>query len=778
MRTVLGGAGLGALAASIVVVRACLSSRATLLGALRESEGMRGLEELASGGPSSASARELLEMLVRTLVDGECVLVAGAGLGAAHGLPTWSDLLRRTLLELAGEIPDAALIDARRSLAQGSYDDVLAAIDRLVPIDRRAAVMAEALGAPATSRAALSRALSGLPFAGAITNLWRVEPARAVLGEDAQVLRPQDAASGLVALRRRQQFILQAYGDIASLPLVADERELEEMLRLEPQFARLLNTIVAANSLLFVGMSLDGVEELLHVTEPQLAGRRHFALVPQHPGDELRTRQLERRYGLHVLVYAASPDHAGALEFAERLEEGVDAERSRRRERPPQRRLPSERALTLERVALANVGPFASLDVRLHPRLTVLLGDNGSGKSSVLRAIALGLGGDAEASRRAAARALKVGESQGSIQLTIDSREYRTALSRDDDRVSVRSDPIGPVASGLLLGLGFPPLRGVSTVDVDGPLMASRRAPSPEDLRPLTVDVVDERLDDVRQWMVNTALLAEDRAEGESAWMTLRRFFKILDALTPDFTLSYHGMDKRNWEVLVATDDGVIPLMHLSRGITAIFGWVGVLIQRLGDIFDDDTAPEAQHVLLLVDEIDVHLHPEWQRRILPVLLEAFPGLQIVATTHSALVVGSISDASLLHLKRTHGRIVAEPVPAHFGGWRADQILTSSAFELRTSRDLDTERRMREYERPGVSSGEDDRRLASELAERTPGPFETEQERLAARLVGEALERQHEELSPERKREVLALAEQYLARLRDGGTASAGPALGE
>lgn len=772
MRTVIGGAILGALAAIAVILHAYLRSRGTLLGVLQESRRTRELEELATERSSAESAPELLAMLVQALVDSECVLVAGAGIGAAHGLPVWSDLLRRTLLELADDVPNSALAEARRNLARGAYEDVLAAVDRSVSIERRRAAMAAALGSPVTSRAALSRALSALPFAGAITNLWRVEPVRAILGGDAPVVRPPDAADGLVALRRRQRFILQAYGDTAAGQLIADGRELEELLRIDPQFARLLNTIITTSSLLFVGMSLDGIEEVMHAAEMQLGGRQHFALVPHKPVDEVRVKQLERRYGVRVLVYAASPDHAGARELVRRLEEMVDAERSRRRGQPPRRESPSARALTLDRVALTNIGPFGSLEVSLHPSMTVLLGDNGAGKSSVLRAIALALSGNGDESRRAAARTLKAGERQGSIQLTIGSREYRTTLSRDDDRVSVRSEPIGPVASGLLLSLGFPPLRGVSTADIEGPVMASRRAPSPEDLGPLTVDVVDERLDDVRQWIVNTALLAEDSKQGEAAGVTLRRFFEILDALTPKFTLKYHGVDRLTWEVMVATDDGVIPLMHLSRGMTAIFGWVGVLIRRLEDIFDDDDTPEGQRALLLVDEVDVHLHPAWQRCILPLLLEMFPGLQIVATTHSALVVGSIKDAELIHLERTREKIVARPVAPRFEGWRADQILTSSAFGLRTSRDVGTERRMREHERlRSASSGENVQRRANELTDRLPGPLETEEERLAARLVREALEQRHQELPPERKRQVVDLAEQYLARLREGRTTS-------
>ena len=54
--------------------------------------------------------------------------------------------------------------------------------------------------------------------------------------------------------------------------------------------------------------------------------------------------------------------------------------------------------------------------------------------------------------------------------------------------------------------------------------------------------------------------------------------------------------------------------------------------------------------ILLVDEVELHLHPGWQGRILPALLTTFPALQIVATTHSPRVVGSVDAAHVRVLR--------------------------------------------------------------------------------------------------------------------------------
>ena len=59
--------------------------------------------------------------------------------------------------------------------------------------------------------------------------------------------------------------------------------------------------------------------------------------------------------------------------------------------------------------------------------------------------------------------------------------------------------------------------------------------------------------------------------------------------------------------------------------------------------------------ILLIDEIENHLHPTWQRRVIPALLEHFPGLQIFATTHSPFVVAGLKAGQVHLLKRDDER---------------------------------------------------------------------------------------------------------------------------
>ena len=86
-------------------------------------------------------------------------------------------------------------------------------------------------------------------------------------------------------------------------------------------------------------------------------------------------------------------------------------------------------------------------------------------------------------------------------------------------------------------------------------------------------------------------------------------------------------------------------------------------------------AGRTRPAILLIDEIENHLHPTWQRRVIPALLEHFPGLQIFATTHSPFVVAGLKKGQVHLLKRDeNGVVTAESNPEDIVGWTADEIL--------------------------------------------------------------------------------------------------------
>ena len=140
-----------------------------------------------------------------------------------------------------------------------------------------------------------------------------------------------------------------------------------------------------------------------------------------------------------------------------------------------------------------------------------------------------------------------------------------------------------------------------------------------------------------------------------------------------------------SWTVNVKTEDGQIPIDNVSQGMSSIFGWVGTLIQRMYEINANAEEPAKQPALVLVDEIDAHLHPEWQQKLTGIVREHFPNVQIIATTHSPLIVAGMKQRELLIASRVADKVTVSPAIIDPEGLRADQLLTSPIFGLTSTR---------------------------------------------------------------------------------------------
>ena len=122
----------------------------------------------------------------------------------------------------------------------------------------------------------------------------------------------------------------------------------------------------------------------------------------------------------------------------------------------------------------------------------------------------------------------------------------------------------------------------------------------------------------------------------------------------------------------------------LSAGMQSTLLWIYALVIKMvthhwmdGWVGTRLVGPDWQKrpTVLLIDEIENHLHPTWQRRVIPALLEHFPGLQIFATTHSPFVVAGLKTGQVHLLKRDEGgRVTPTPNTEDIIGWTADEIL--------------------------------------------------------------------------------------------------------
>jgi energy-coupling factor transporter ATP-binding protein EcfA2 len=135
----------------------------------------------------------------------------------------------------------------------------------------------------------------------------------------------------------------------------------------------------------------------------------------------------------------------------------------------------------------------------------------------------------------------------------------------------------------------------------------------------------------------------------------------------------------------VKTPYGWVSIKDLSLGYKTLIAWMVDLASRMFDRYPNSPNPLAEPAVVLVDEIDLHLHPKWQRTLMSYLSERFPNTQFIATAHSPLVVQAASDANVVLLRREGDHVVIDNDVKDIHGWRVDQILTSDLFGLESAR---------------------------------------------------------------------------------------------
>ena len=331
---------------------------------------------------------------------------------------------------------------------------------------------------------------------------------------------------------------------------------------------------------------------------------------------------------------------------------------------------------------------FDELTLPLEEDTTILFAENGGGKTALLTALAMGLA----VFQMGSPRTLNLNARRDSRMRTLDEKGRRepagpckvtwTASVGETESVTW-SKTIQP-ASGRTKNEHRPILEAMERVRVPGvrwPLFAWYGVDRLGRLRGRRHEVertrdrweayassLDPDLDEapLLQWLQDEFLGDVARRQQEEP----ERFFHaaVMEATvraTPGVTNAWYDAVTRS--PVVRFEDGhVAPWSELSDGYHVYIALVADIARRavmLNEI-DGADAPARVEGVVLIDELDLHLHPRWQRVALPRLREAFPRLQFIITTHSPQVLSSAENRHARWL--VNGRIQE---PNVFVSWR-------------------------------------------------------------------------------------------------------------
>lgn len=206
----------------------------------------------------------------------------------------------------------------------------------------------------------------------------------------------------------------------------------------------------------------------------------------------------------------------------------------------------------------------------------------------------------------------------------------------------------------------------------------------------------DTALGNAEEWLLKTDYAAKSATTKDIQKKIEDRrdaVIKILKQILPDIEdiqISQLTSPDQKVRVQFKTPYGWVSVRSLGIGHRTMIAWVVDLARRLFERYPDSPDPLAEPAVVLVDEIDLHLHPKWQRQIITYLSERFPNTQFIVTAHSPLIVQAAVSvkANIVVLKREGDHVIIEQNIEAVRGWRVDQILTSDLFELESARPPD------------------------------------------------------------------------------------------
>lgn len=187
------------------------------------------------------------------------------------------------------------------------------------------------------------------------------------------------------------------------------------------------------------------------------------------------------------------------------------------------------------------------------------------------------------------------------------------------------------------------------------------------------------RLSDFQEW-----LLQLDYSQKSGSEKSQKRLEKMHDLVrsdlfpgVTDFSFKKDGDNEHVVVVFSAGKDGDVRFEELGFGYQTTLTWLVDFCKRMFELYPDADNPLHGEAVVLVDEIDLHLHPKWQRDLVPTLSKIFPKVQFIVTTHSPHVLQSMEDVNLYVLRRNaeSGEIEAERSNVtNFTGWTVEEIL--------------------------------------------------------------------------------------------------------
>jgi predicted ATPase len=308
----------------------------------------------------------------------------------------------------------------------------------------------------------------------------------------------------------------------------------------------------------------------------------------------------------------------------------------------------------LEELQLTDFRGFRHLKLDLRRQLTVVIGVNGAGKSSLVRAIEIGASHAAQAAFNDVSalsltkQDVRIGQSNCAIELGFGGRQLRVSRTVGG---KVQREPRS-LSEGV-----WPPL--CILFGSDRAVLPRHGQPSSTDPRnehppwDMVSDYTSFELGELwfrhREDLENQERVRSKRLDYVDRGLGHAR--AAIARMLPRYSDLHIDRSRplgSTSQLVLSKDGQELTADILSEGERSLLVLAMTIARRLS-LLDPTIATSSHAAVVVIDEVELHLHPKWQRTVIPSLLQAFPNCQLIVTTHSPQVIGSVPRESIVVL---------------------------------------------------------------------------------------------------------------------------------
>lgn len=327
--------------------------------------------------------------------------------------------------------------------------------------------------------------------------------------------------------------------------------------------------------------------------------------------------------------------------------------------------------MKIESLKIENVGGISNLTLdKFHPNLNIICGENGIGKTNILDSIAHCFSMHSISILREKADSKNGFIDIKNNDMAESSCRFRIQYSELKDRFDNNSPFFGRPVNSFCRNpenlIYFKTERLFSHKLVEQLNIHDLKRDHLYNLDGVSIDLA-------KDWFIKNELLSFQKYTKDNDKNSIELAKRALGLLNQSYTFSALRQDM---EIYVNTPTGVIPYEYLSSGFKTCISIVWGIIREIQIRFPDIDVKDFKGVVL-IDEIELHLHPEWQGKICNTLVTLFPEIQFIITTHSPHVVQTAEADQVIALSGQDGYLekrTLDIAPNGFKGWTIEEIL--------------------------------------------------------------------------------------------------------